>query len=59
MILDEVHLSSSNRTAVIFGISNSDAESTAAFRKKAHFSLRDLFHLNQSTKSSIPLMGLS
>lgn len=37
MILDEVHLSSSNRTAVIFGISNSDAESTAAFRKKAHF----------------------
>ena len=37
LILDEVHRSASNRTAVSFGISNSDAETTAAFRKKAQF----------------------
>jgi diguanylate cyclase (GGDEF)-like protein/PAS domain S-box-containing protein len=37
LILDEAHLSASNRTAVSFGISNSDAEATAAFRKKAQF----------------------
>jgi diguanylate cyclase (GGDEF)-like protein/PAS domain S-box-containing protein len=37
LILDEVHLSASNRTAVSFGISNSDADATAAFRKKAQF----------------------
>jgi diguanylate cyclase (GGDEF)-like protein len=37
LILDEVHLSASNRTAVSFGISNSNAEATAAFRKKAQF----------------------
>lgn len=37
LILDEVHLSASNRTAVSFGISNIDAETTAAFRKKAQF----------------------
>ena len=37
LILDEVHRSASNRTAVSFGISNSDAETTAAFLKKAQF----------------------
>src|SRR5580698_3835303 len=37
LILDEVHLSPSNRTAVSFGISNNDAEGTAAFRKKMQF----------------------
>ena len=37
LILDEVHLSASNRTAVSFGISNSDAGTTAAFRKKSQF----------------------
>jgi diguanylate cyclase (GGDEF)-like protein/PAS domain S-box-containing protein len=36
-ILDEVRLSSSNRTAVTFGISDSDAEATEAFRKKSQF----------------------
>ena len=35
-ILDEVHLSSSNRTAVTFAISGSDAEGTA-FRKRSEF----------------------
>ena len=37
MILDEVHLSSSNRTAVSFGIGDNDAAGTAAFRKKSQF----------------------
>jgi len=36
-ILDEVHLSPSNRTAVTFAISGSDTAATAAFRKKASF----------------------
>ena len=36
-ILDEVHLSPSNRTAVTFGISDNDAEATASFRKKSQF----------------------
>jgi CheY-like chemotaxis protein len=36
LILDEVHLSPSNRTAVTFAISGSDAEGTA-FRKKSEF----------------------
>jgi diguanylate cyclase (GGDEF)-like protein/PAS domain S-box-containing protein len=37
LILDEVYLSASNRTAVSFSISNSDAETTADFREKAQF----------------------
>src|ERR1039458_478474 len=37
MILDEVHLSTSNRTAVTFGIGDNDAAGTAAFRKKSQF----------------------
>ena len=37
LILDEVHHSSSNKTAVTFGISNNDATATAAFRKKSQF----------------------
>jgi ActR/RegA family two-component response regulator len=37
LILDEVHLSPSNRTAVTFAIGGSDAEATAAFRKRAGF----------------------
>src|SRR5271165_2848577 len=36
LILDEVHLSSSNRTAVTFAISGTDAEGTA-FRKRSEF----------------------
>jgi hypothetical protein len=34
LILDEVHLSSSNRTAVTLGIGDNDAAGTATFRKK-------------------------
>jgi ActR/RegA family two-component response regulator len=37
LILDGVRLSPSNRTAVTFAISSSDADATAAFRKKASF----------------------
>ena len=37
VILDEVHLSSSNRSAVTFGIGDNDAAGTAAFRKKSQF----------------------
>jgi diguanylate cyclase (GGDEF)-like protein/PAS domain S-box-containing protein len=37
LILDEMHLSPSNGTAVTFGIGNDDAESTAALRKKSQF----------------------
>jgi CheY-like chemotaxis protein len=37
LILDEVRLSPSNRTAVTFAISGSDVEATAAFRKRAAF----------------------
>lgn len=37
VILDEVRSSKSNRTAVTFAISGSDADATAAFRKKASF----------------------
>ena len=37
LILDEVRLSSSNRTAVTFAISGSDTEATAAFRKGSGF----------------------
>src|SRR5208282_3149441 len=36
LILDEVYLSSSNRTAVTFAISGSDAEGTT-FRKRSEF----------------------
>jgi ActR/RegA family two-component response regulator len=37
LILDEGRSSKSNRTAVTFAISGSDADTTAAFRKKASF----------------------
>jgi hypothetical protein len=37
LILDEARLSSSNRTAVTFVISGSDAEVTAAFKKRSGF----------------------
>ena len=36
-VLNEVHLSPSNRTAVTFGISGNDAESTAVLRQKSSF----------------------
>jgi ActR/RegA family two-component response regulator len=40
LILDEVHLSSSNRTAMTFGIGNTDVAATSAFRQKSPRSQR-------------------
>jgi DNA-binding response OmpR family regulator len=37
LILDGLNLSSSNRTAVTFAISSSDADATAAFRRRTGF----------------------
>src|SRR5450755_4012026 len=37
LILDEVHLSPSNRTAVTFAISGSDVDSTASSRRRTSF----------------------
>src|ERR1035441_3478426 len=37
LILDEVHVSPSNRTAVTFAIGGSDVDSTASFRRKTSF----------------------
>jgi hypothetical protein len=37
LILDEVHLSSSNRTAVTFAISGSEVDATAVFRRRTGF----------------------
>ena len=47
LILDEVHSSQSNRTAVTFAISGSNAAATAAFRKRSGF----LFERPLSTES--------
>jgi CheY-like chemotaxis protein len=47
LILDEVRLSPSNRTAVTFAISGSDVEATAALRKRAGF----VFERPLSTRS--------
>ena len=58
LILDEVHLSASNRTAVSFGISNSDAEATAAFRKKAQFVFERPLSPQSIHKTLKPAYGL-
>ena len=58
LILDEVHLSASNRTAVSFGISNSDAETTAAFRKKAQFVFERPLSPQSIHKTLNPAYGL-
>jgi diguanylate cyclase (GGDEF)-like protein/PAS domain S-box-containing protein len=58
MILDEVHLSTSNRTAVSFGISNNDAEATAAFRKKSQFVFERPISPQSIHKTLKPAYGL-
>jgi diguanylate cyclase (GGDEF)-like protein/PAS domain S-box-containing protein len=58
MILDEVHLSSSNRTAVTFGISDTDAEVTAAFRKKSQFVFERPLSPQSIHKTLKPAYGL-
>jgi len=57
-ILDEVHLSPSNRTAVTFAISGSEVDATAAFRKKTSFVFERPFS-TQSIRSTLkPAYGL-
>jgi diguanylate cyclase (GGDEF)-like protein len=58
MILDEVHLSPSNGTAVTFGIGNDDAESTAAFRKKSQFVFERPLSPQSIHKTLKPAYGL-
>jgi diguanylate cyclase (GGDEF)-like protein/PAS domain S-box-containing protein len=58
LILDEVHLSASNGTAVTFAISNHDAESTAAFRKKPQFVFERPLSLQSINKTLKPAFGL-
>jgi hypothetical protein len=58
LILDEVHLSASNRTAVSFGISNNDVEATAAFRKKSQFVFERPISPQSIHKTLKPAYGL-
>jgi len=58
MILDTVHLSPSNGTAVTFGIGNNDVESTAAFRKKSQFVFERPLSIKSIHKTLKPAFGL-
>jgi diguanylate cyclase (GGDEF)-like protein/PAS domain S-box-containing protein len=58
LVLDEVRLSSSNRTAVTFGISDDDAEVTAAFRKKSQFVFERPLSAQSIHKTIKPAYGL-
>jgi ActR/RegA family two-component response regulator len=58
LILDEVYLSASNRTAVSFGIGNDDAEATAAFRKKSQFVFERPISPQSIHKTLKPAYGL-
>jgi Tfp pilus assembly protein PilZ len=57
LILNEVHLSPSNRTAVTFAISSSDAES-AAFRRSSEFVLERPLSLQSIRNTLKPAYGL-
>jgi ActR/RegA family two-component response regulator len=58
LILDEVHLSSSNKTAVTFGISNNDAAATSAFRQKSQFVFERPLTAESIHKTLKPAFGL-
>jgi diguanylate cyclase (GGDEF)-like protein/PAS domain S-box-containing protein len=58
LVLDEVRLSSSNRTAVTFSISDDDAEVTAAFRKKSQFVFERPLSAQSIHKTLKPAYGL-
>ena len=58
MVLDEVHLSTYNGTAVTFGIGNDAAESTAAFRKKSQFVFERPLSPKSIHKTLKPAYGL-
>jgi hypothetical protein len=58
LILDEVHVSPSNRTAVTFAIGGSDVDSTASFRRKTSFVFERPLSM-QSIRSTLkPAYGL-
>jgi diguanylate cyclase (GGDEF)-like protein/PAS domain S-box-containing protein len=57
-ILDEVRLSPSNRTAVTFGIGDSGAAGTAAFRKKSQFVFERPLSAESIRKTLKPAYGL-
>jgi DNA-binding NtrC family response regulator len=58
MILDEVHLSNPNRTAVTLGIGDNDAAGTAAFRKKSQFVFDRPLSAESIHKTLKPAYGL-
>jgi diguanylate cyclase (GGDEF)-like protein/PAS domain S-box-containing protein len=58
LILDDVHLSASNKTAVSFGISDNDVEGTAAFRKKSQFVFERPLSPQSIHKTLKPAYGL-
>src|SRR6202051_4995668 len=57
-ILGEVRLSSSNRTAVTFGISDNDARHAAVFRKNAQFVFERPLSAQSINKTLKPAYGL-
>jgi diguanylate cyclase (GGDEF)-like protein len=58
LILDEVRLSPSNRTAVTFGIGDNEAAGTAAFRKKSQFVFERPLSAQSIRKTLKPAYGL-
>jgi ActR/RegA family two-component response regulator len=58
MILDEVHLSTSNRTAVTFGIGGSAAAGTTVLRKKSQFVFERPLSAESIHKTLKPAYGL-
>jgi ActR/RegA family two-component response regulator len=58
MVLDEVHLSTSNRTAVTFGIGANNVAGTAAFRRKSQFVFERPLSAQSIHKTLKPAYGL-
>ncbi len=58
LILDEVHLSTSNRTAVSFGIGDNDVLGTAALRQKSQFVFERPLSAQSIHKTFKPAFGL-
>jgi CheY-like chemotaxis protein len=58
LVLDDVRLSSSNRTAVTFGISDNNAEVTSACRKKSQFIFERPLSARSIDKILKPAYGL-
>ena len=58
LVLDDVRLSSSNRTAVTFGISDNNAHATSACRKKSQFIFERPLSARSIHKTLKPAYGL-